>query len=279
MNKFIKIFMVVLFISFVINSCAGTSEEDEYSGLTEEERKQQQELDEIESLLGIKTDDASNKPDTKKQPESKDNRLGLLDSEDLSAAAAQPADVKKLKKLEKENSNLKSELNQKNLVISDLKAQIQLQRNKISELEGSQSSKRLEFGSFNVAVGDVSPEEYEQRYQEGYNLFNAREYSAAQQVFESLLASSVNHNLADNAQYWIGESHYALRKYDKAIMDFEKVFTFPNSNKSDDAQFKLGLCYLKKGDKQKAKEEFQRLLDVYPNSEYAGRVEKHLQQL
>jgi tol-pal system protein YbgF len=280
MNKYIKILILVLFVSFLFQTCAGTSEEDdEYAGLTEDERRQQQELDEIESLLGITTGESDTKTSKEKQPGSKDERLGLLSSEDLAAAASQPVDTKKVKKLEKKISSLKSELNQKNLAISDLRAQVKLQKDRIFEMESRQTSARPEFGYSSVSIGNVSSGEYEQRYQEGYDLFNAHEYNAAIQVFESLLASNVNHNLADNAQYWIGESHYALRKYDKAIMDFEKVFTFPNSNKADDAQFKLGLCYIRKGEKQKAREEFQRLLDVYPKSEYLKRSEKHLQEL
>ncbi len=280
MKKHIKILLLLLFANFILLSCAGTDDGgDEYSGLTEEEQQQKQELDEIESLLGITTSDSETKTEKPKQPEKKDERLGLLSSEDLAAAAVQPGDNKKAKKLEKEVSGLKSEINQKNLVISDLNAQVRLQQDRISSLENSQSSARPAFGQSNISVGDVSPAEYEQKYQEGYDLFNAREYNTAIQVFESLLASNVNHNLADNAQYWIGECHYALRKYDKAILDFEKVFTFAKSNKSDDAQFKLGLCYVRKGDNSKAREEFQRLLDVFPKSEYISRTEKHLSTL
>ena len=229
--------------------------------------------------MGITSDKSDVKKSTpKKQPEKKEEKLGLLSSEDLAAAANQPVDEKKVKKMEKEISSLKSELNQKNLVISDLKAQVQLQKDRLSNVESGSYSTAAASG-YNVSVGDVSPEEYEQKYQEGYELFNAREYSAAAQIFESLLASSVNHNLSDNAQYWIGECHYAMRQYDKAVMDFEKVFTFPKSNKLDDAQFKLGLCYIRKGENGKAKEEFQRLLDVYPKSEYLSRAENHLGSL
>ena len=279
MINYIKILLLILFTNFIIFSCAGTSDEgDGYAGLTEEEKQQQQELDEIESLLGISTDKSPKKSTPKKQPQKKEEKLGLLSSEDLAAAANQPVDSKKIKKLEKEVSTLKSEVNQKNLIISDLKAQIQLQKNNISNVESGSFGSSASSG-YNVSVGDVSPQEYERKYQEAYELFNAREYNAAAQVFESLLASSVNHNLSDNAQYWIGECHYALRQYDKAIMDFEKVFTFPKSNKLDDAQFKLGLCYIRKGENQKAKEEFQRLLDVYPKSEYLSRAEGHLQTL
>lgn len=280
MKKYIKILLLLLFANFIIISCAGTEEgEDEYAGLTEEERKQQQELDEIESLLGITSTDTETKTTKPKKPENKDERLGLLSSEDLAAATVQPGNDKKIKKLEKQVSGLKSEINQKNLLISDLKAQVKLQQDRIANMGSSQLSARPAFSQGSVTVGDVSPGEYEQRYQEGYDLFNAREYNAAIQVFESLLASNASHNLADNAQYWIGESHYALRQYDKAILDFEKVFTFTKSNKSDDAQFKLGLCYIRKGDNSKAREEFQRLLDIYPKSEYASRAQKHLATL
>ena len=279
MKKYVNFLLLVLFSNFIILSCAGTSEdESEYAGLTDEEKKQQQELDEIESLLGITTDKSETKSSPKKEPQKKEEKLGLLSSEDLAAAANQPVDTKKINNLEKEVSSLKSELNQKNLLISDLKAQVQLQKDRISNTESSSFSPSAASG-YKVSVGDVSPEDYERKYQEAYELFNAREYTAAVQIFESLLASSVNHNLSDNAQYWIGECHYALRQYDKAIMDFEKVFTFPNSNKLDDAQFKLGLCYIRKGENDKAREEFQRLLDLYPKSEYLSRAEGHLQSL
>ena len=281
MKNYLKILILLLFANFIIISCAGTSEDEyEYGGLTEDEKRQQQELDEIESLLGITSDKSDVKKTTpKKQPPKKqEEKLGLLSSEDLAAAANQPVDAKKVKKLEKQVSTLKSELNQKNLLISDLKAQVQLQKDRISNVESSSYSTAAA-GGYNVSVGDVSPEEYEQKYQEGYDLFNAREYTASVQIFESLLASSVNHNLSDNAQYWIGECHYAMRQYDKAVMDFEKVFTFPKSNKLDDAQFKLGLCYIRKGENGKAREEFQRLLDVYPKSEYLSRAEGHLNTL
>ena len=98
-------------------------------------------------------------------------------------------------------------------------------------------------------------------------------------MFESLLASSSTNKLSDNAQYWIGESHYALKRYDEAIIDFEKVLTFPNSNKKPDAQYKLGLCYLRKGDNQKAAEELNRLRELYPNSPYSARAAELLSKL
>jgi len=109
--------------------------------------------------------------------------------------------------------------------------------------------------------------------------FENRDYDTCIQYFESLIGSSTNHKLSDNAQYWIGEAYYGKRHYNAAIIAFEKVFTFPRSNKKDDAQLKLGLCYIRKGDKEKAREELNRLLSDYPNSEYVAKAEKLLSKL
>ena len=68
-------------------------------------------------------------------------------------------------------------------------------------------------------------------------------------------------------------------KFNQAIVEFTKVFSYSKANKNDDAQLKLGICYLKLGDKQKAKEEFERLLSDYPKSEYVQKVEYYLSQL
>ena len=87
------------------------------------------------------------------------------------------------------------------------------------------------------------------------------------------------HDLADNCQYWIGEVYYGMKDYKRSIKEFEKVFTFTGSNKDDDSQYKLGLCYVNIGNKSRAKDEFQKLLEIYPNSEYFQKSKQYLQQL
>ena len=47
-----------------------------------------------------------------------------------------------------------------------------------------------------------------------------------------------------------------------------KVFNYAGTDKDDDAQLKLGLAYQSMGSIEKAKEEFQRLIDYFPGSEY-----------
>jgi TolA-binding protein len=70
-----------------------------------------------------------------------------------------------------------------------------------------------------------------------------------------------------------------MGNHNQAIVEFSKVFRFPNSNKSDDAQLKLGLCYMKLGDKQQARAEFDRLIASYPQSEYVSLAQNYIGRL
>jgi len=119
---------------------------------------------------------------------------------------------------------------------------------------------------------------YTDRYQEALKEYGARRYSNAIQKFEDLLSSNNRHSLSDNCQYWIGEAYFGLGSYQQAIMAFEKVFAFTNTNKNDDAQLKLGLCYIKLEDKERAKNAFQKLVDNYPTSEFVSLAKRFISQ-
>jgi tol-pal system protein YbgF len=270
-------FIVIISLSVILlMSCGSSRQEDDMSGDAGDAEKQQ-ELDEIEALLGITAEEKAQQSQQQKTQPKEDDQLGLL------AAGAVPvtqsptgAETQQpLMAADTEVDDLQKQIDNKDKLITDLKAQVRAQSDQIYQLETQKQAQPARI----VAVGDVSPEEYQSRYQEGLDLFHANQYRPAIQVFESLLASSANNSLSDNAQYWIGESHYALREYSKAVIDFEKVFTFPKSNKNDAAQFKLGLCYVRLGDGAKAREEFQRLIDVYPQSDYVKRAQEHLATL
>jgi tol-pal system protein YbgF len=262
----------VLMLSFLFFVSCATTKSDEGGAVSEEDARQK-ELDEIEALLGVQRPPS----EKDKKPAKEEDTLGLLSSEDVpvktGAGAAAATTKPKQQASSQDVDRLKQQLAQKDAQISDLKQQVKNQNIQISQLE---SQKGTAMPIYTGTVGDVAPGEYQMRYQEGLDLFHARNYKQATEVFESLIASDANNSLSDNAQFWIGECHYALGQYKKAVIDFEKVFTFPKSNKNPDAQFKLGLCYVRLGDSAKASEEFQRLIDVYPESNYVGRAQDHL---
>jgi tol-pal system protein YbgF len=139
---------------------------------------------------------------------------------------------------------------------------------------GAQSIERQ-----NTAIPAWKSDSFSDRYQEALQTYRSRQYGNAIQKFEALLTTNSKHVLSDNCQYWIGEAYYDQGKFPEAIIAFQKVFTFPNSNKDDSAQLKLGLCYAKLNDKVKAKDEMQKLVNNYPNSEFISIAKRYIAQL
>ena len=127
-------------------------------------------------------------------------------------------------------------------------------------------------------IPKITNEEYQAKYIESLSNYQNGEWNLSLDGFKFLIQTDNNHDLADNCQYWIGEIYYSQKDFRRSIKEFEKVFTFPGTNKSDDAQFKLGLCYVNIGQIDKAKQEFENLLEFYPNSEYYKKGQEYLRQ-
>lgn len=270
MRSLAKIFWIGFLASaFALAGCAGSkSTVEKDSGTT---TTNQDEYGEIEQLLGI-----SPQEQQKAAPEqNQDDLLSLLTTENQSGAQAQtqkPAvPVTTQTGLEQQIDDLNKKIQEKDKTIALLRSQVM----------AMEESKTAPASSSVIISGqsDISDEEYEINYQHGYNLALNKQYKEAIQVFETLLAANTRHNLSDNAQYWIGECYFALGDYRAAILAFEKVFTFKQSNKNDYAQFKLGLCYYQLNDKKRAREEFQSLVDNYQNPGLTSKAEEYLAKL
>ncbi len=125
----------------------------------------------------------------------------------------------------------------------------------------------------------VNPAEYKRIYIESLSNFQNSLYTQAINGFSKLVISDPQNELADNSQYWLAECYYSQKNYKRAIIEFEKVFTFAGTDKDDDAQLKLGLAYQSMGNLRKAREEFQRLVDYFPGSEFYDRATIAIKQL
>jgi len=124
----------------------------------------------------------------------------------------------------------------------------------------------------------VTSSEYD-HYQSALRTFDNRAYDKAVEQFSDLLKKFPDGEYGDKTQYWIGESYYAKGDYANAIVSFNKVFNYKTSSKADDSQLKLGLCYLRMGKNDMASDEFKRLINRYPGSEYVPRAEKYLAEI
>ena len=104
-------------------------------------------------------------------------------------------------------------------------------------------------------------------------------YDKALGQFTEILTTAPYSDLADNAQYWIGECYYGLGKFHQALTEFTKVFAYSKTEKDDDSQLKIGRCYMDLGEKDKALLAFQKVLDDYPESEYVGDAQRLMKML
>jgi|TARA_B110000196_G_scaffold22190_1_gene17337 TolA-binding protein len=130
---------------------------------------------------------------------------------------------------------------------------------------------------------DIDPQfnavKYKRHYMKSLGHFQNQEYDSAIKGFSELVASDATNDLADNCQYWLAECYYSKKDFKRAVGQFTKVFNYAGTDKDDDAQLKLGLSYQSMGSLEKAKEEFQRLIDYFPGSEYYPKAKDALRKL
>ncbi len=184
------------------------------------------------------------------------------------------------------------EVNDMMAYIENLKTQIQKRNNQIEELQNVVRANERAIAELTSRVaGDyagvsVSPDfsglnadGFKARYEQGLQAFYNKDYNTAIQVLSNLLSSNPDHRLSSNCRYWIGESYNAQGNYRQAIDAFTAVMQYRSSYKFDDALLMNGICYLKIGDKNTARDHFQELVSRYPDSEYAPKAMRYLGML
>ena len=115
------------------------------------------------------------------------------------------------------------------------------------------------------STSNISKSVYKKKYDEAYLAYLDANYEKSLSIFEELLALNGVNDLTDNCQYWVGEIHYSMKSYGRAIDAFNKVFNYDDNNKGAYAYYKLGLCYLNISDTNKAVESFTKVVNDYSN--------------
>lgn len=119
----------------------------------------------------------------------------------------------------------------------------------------------------------------EMEYQHGLSLHHDRNYQEAISVFMGLLNTGAPEGLESNCHYWIGECYYGMKNYKEALTHFEQVGNYPRTTKKDDAQLMIANCYHRMGDHERAKKEYQKLIDEYPASQYVERAKSEMAKM
>ncbi len=120
----------------------------------------------------------------------------------------------------------------------------------------------------------------EQRYGKAFDALKAANYPVAIAGMREFLSSHPEHELADNAQYWLGEAYYVTRDYDNAVAAFTTVGQrWPDSSKAPDAMLKLGFAQFELKRLAAAKQTLAQVGTRYPGTEAARLAQERLRRL
>ncbi len=112
-------------------------------------------------------------------------------------------------------------------------------------------------------------------YDRGYTLYHQKHYVDAETSFQRFLQAEPHSELADNAQYWIGECRYSRGDMRGALAAFrETVAHYPNGNKTPDAMLKAGMSLEALGDREGARTDYQEILRRFPGTAVAAVAEE-----
>jgi tol-pal system protein YbgF len=107
-------------------------------------------------------------------------------------------------------------------------------------------------------------------YTRAFEALKAKDYAAATQGFRGLAATYPDGELADNTQYWLGETYYVTQEYDHAAAAFQRVLTgWPGSRKVPDAMLKLGYTQIEQKKVAAGKATLEQLIERHPDSDAA----------
>jgi TolA-binding protein len=116
-------------------------------------------------------------------------------------------------------------------------------------------------------------------YQRALGAFENREYERAHGILAEMLSAYPAGSYLESGHYWMGECLYGLGRYREAAGRFEKVLALPSTKRDEEAQMKLGVCFVKMGKKLDARRAFERLLQSFPGSKHKQRAHSYLEKL
>jgi tol-pal system protein YbgF len=116
-------------------------------------------------------------------------------------------------------------------------------------------------------------------YKSAKEAFDAGKNAEARKGFEKLIKEFPKSQHADNAQFWIGETYYKEKWYEKAILEYQKVMeNYPKGNKVPAALLKQGLAFRKIGDTANARLILKELVNKYPQTSEGSIAKQKLKE-
>jgi tol-pal system protein YbgF len=111
-------------------------------------------------------------------------------------------------------------------------------------------------------------------------MFDDGDKENARIQFENFINKYPDSKNADNARFWIADSYYAEKWYEKAILEYQRVLeNYPDSNKTAAARLKQGYSFAELGETANARLILKELIKRHPDSNEAKYAQKKLKSL
>ncbi len=138
-------------------------------------------------------------------------------------------------------------------------------------------------GETAARAGTTGPETPEESpvdvFNRAYADFSQGHYELALAGFQRVLQLDPNGPLSDDAQYWIGETYYAMQKYPEAAAAFDHLISaWPRSDHLRAAHLKKGLALFEGRRTTEGAIELQELIETWPGSDEARIAEDYLKR-
>jgi tol-pal system protein YbgF len=130
-------------------------------------------------------------------------------------------------------------------------------------------------------VTPAAPQANEQAdYDNALAILREGRYAEAVQAFNSFLGTYPQSSYADNASYWLGETHYVTREFDKALATFRQLVSdYPQSPKVPDSRLKMGYIHYEKKDWAAARADLDAVITMYPGTTAARLAADRMQRI
>jgi len=213
------------------------------------------------------------------------NRPTQLDTPSQTTSDNLGISAEMFNKLKGDVDRLERDLETRSVAVDSLRAILNNRNSRLQELEARVAGMPPKSPAASSAIrprrsqGQSGSSAVKSSYEKARELFETYQYRDAINAFTRLLEQSPDDVLADNCQYWIGESYFGLKEYQQAVMEFQKVFAYSMTDKYDDAQLMIGMAYVRSGQKDKAQREFETFLNTYATSEYAGVAKRYYREI
>ncbi|MGE0043879.1 MAG: tol-pal system protein YbgF, partial [Vicinamibacterales bacterium] len=128
-----------------------------------------------------------------------------------------------------------------------------------------------------AAAPGISPQRL---YDTAWADYTAGQWTLCIEGFNTYLRTFPRSELADEAQYYIGECYFADGKFTDAVDAYTRVAaSYPTGEAVPNAYYKRGIAFDRLGQPDQAKESFEFVIKNYPDSDAARLAKQNLDRL